>query len=391
MKTLQNSLLILIVIGVHFFQLFSSTAGQIFFDDFENSGGWIRNPYRTDYATSGLWERDNPEQTVYGVTMQSGTTVSGTHCLVTGSQAGLTPGDNDIDNGKTSIRSPDIILPKNGNITVSFSYYFSHYSNSSEHDYFQVKVVGDTAITIFEERGAADVDEAVWETFSTELNDFLGDTVYLLFEAADMYSPSLVEAAVEDIRIENRDFIIKEKIFIYAYDNDTLAPVELYGQEVREYVALDIVVPSRSSSIPARYRFDDYSFSSENINGKKFVCDSLSGKNIACNNLKTNRLITNGLLTCDSMKTAELWVTEDIYPDYVFKDENYILKPLSEIEAYIQKEKHLEGIPTEEEARTGFSVGKMQVKLLEKIEEMTLHLINIDKRIKKLESQQNNE
>ena len=57
----------------------------MFFDDFETSLGWTRNSNGTDTATTGLWERGDPEQTTeHRRAMQLGTTVSGVNDLVTG-------------------------------------------------------------------------------------------------------------------------------------------------------------------------------------------------------------------------------------------------------------------------------------------------------------------
>lgn len=75
------------------------------------------------------------------------------------------------------------------------------------------------------------------------------------------------------------------------------------------------------------------------------------------------------------------------WPDYVFED-NYKLPTLEQLEAHIKKQKHLPGIPSAEEvAKEGFAVAEMQAKLLEKIEELTLHLINMNKRMNQLEQE----
>ena len=57
---------------------------QLFFDDFETSLGWVRNPNNSDTATTGMWERGNPESVYYSGYKQLGTTVSGSNDLVTG-------------------------------------------------------------------------------------------------------------------------------------------------------------------------------------------------------------------------------------------------------------------------------------------------------------------
>lgn len=174
----------------------------IFSDDFESNRGWTVNPSGTDTATLGMWERANPEGTSYsGTTLQLGTTVSGSYDLVTGPLAGSSPGSYDVDGGVTSIRSPNITLPNVSGITLRFSYYLAHLNNSSSADYLRVKVVGSTTSTVFEELGAADNDSAVWATFSVSLNAFAGQTIYLLIEAADNGTASLVEAGIDDVLI----------------------------------------------------------------------------------------------------------------------------------------------------------------------------------------------
>ncbi|MBX3056095.1 MAG: M36 family metallopeptidase [Anaerolineae bacterium] len=176
-------------------------SSDVFFDNFETSLGWVVNPNGTDNATTGQWERGNPEDTNSSGPKQLGTTVSGSNDLVTGRLAGSSAGSYDIDGGTTSIRSPNITLPSSGNITLSFSYYLAHGTNSSSADFLRVQVVGNTTSTVFEELGAANNDDAVWSTFSGSLNSFAGQTVYLLISAADASTASLVEAAIDDVRI----------------------------------------------------------------------------------------------------------------------------------------------------------------------------------------------
>jgi hypothetical protein len=177
--------------------------GTIFFDNFESNLGWTVNPNGTDTATLGQWQRANPETTSSSGTKQQGTTVSGSNDLVTGPLAGSGAGSYDIDGGTTSIRSPNITLPASGNITLSFSYYMAHLNNSSSADFLRVQVVGSSTQTVLEELGAANDDDAAWATFSGSLNSFAGQTVYILISAADASGASLVEAAVDDVRIES--------------------------------------------------------------------------------------------------------------------------------------------------------------------------------------------
>jgi hypothetical protein len=58
----------------------------------------------------------------------------------------------------------------------------------------------------------------------------------------------------------------------------------------------------------------------------------------------------------------------------------YRLRPLSEVNAYIQANHHLPDIPSEAEVKEkGVSMGEMQSKLLGKVEELTLHMIQQEK------------
>nr|WP_299073826.1 tail fiber protein [uncultured Allomuricauda sp.] len=79
-------------------------------------------------------------------------------------------------------------------------------------------------------------------------------------------------------------------------------------------------------------------------------------------------------------------------PDYVFK-KDYDLKPLEEVQNYIKAHGHLPNIPSAPEMeKNGIQLGEMNMKLLEKIEELTLYVIELKKEnelIKKLISVKN--
>jgi hypothetical protein len=98
----------------------------------------------------------------------------------------------------------------------------------------------------------------------------------------------------------------------------------------------------------------------------------------------TQKLSVNGTVRAKEVIVDSGW------SDFVF-DESYKLKALSETEAFIKAEKHLPGIPSAHEiAEHGVSVGEMQAKLLAKIEELTLHQIEEEKRIARLEAENRN-
>src|SRR5215475_35788 len=173
-----------------------------FFDNFETNQGWTTNPNGTDTATTGQWERGDPEATTSGGAMQLGTTVSGVNDLVTGRLACASVGANDIDGGTTSIQSPAITLQGGTTFTMTFSYYLAHLNNSSTADFFWVSIVdGASVTTVFQELGAATQDNAAWATATVNLSQFAGRTIRILIQAADAGGASLVEAGVDDVRI----------------------------------------------------------------------------------------------------------------------------------------------------------------------------------------------
>lgn len=103
-----------------------------------------------------------------------------------------------------------------------------------------------------------------------------------------------------------------------------------------------------------------------------------------------------------NIRAIEIKVEADNWPDYVFKKE-YKLPSLAETEKYILDNGHLPEIPTAAEIdKDGLALGEMNKKLLKKIEELTLHLIEMEKlnkhqkmesdkmekRLRKLESSQ---
>jgi hypothetical protein len=76
-----------------------------------------------------------------------------------------------------------------------------------------------------------------------------------------------------------------------------------------------------------------------------------------------------------------------VFPDYVF-DKNYNLATLKELEIFIKAKKHLPNIPSAKDVcENGINVSELQVKQMEKIEELYLYVIQQQKEIEELKEQ----
>ena len=85
-------------------------------------------------------------------------------------------------------------------------------------------------------------------------------------------------------------------------------------------------------------------------------------------------------------------IVEDVsqWPDYVFR-KGYALPSLEKVETYIKENKHLPDIPSENEIKeNGLSISDMMAKQMQKIEELTLYLIDMKNENEKIK-QKNNE
>lgn len=106
--------------------------------------------------------------------------------------------------------------------------------------------------------------------------------------------------------------------------------------------------------------------------------------------IKTGETEKYRLFVKDGIRTEKVKVdiaSVNGWADFVFK-EGYNLMPLEKVEAFIKENQHLPEIPSEKQivAEGGIELKEMNVKLLQKIEELTLHLIEQNKRIKELEN-----
>jgi len=92
----------------------------------------------------------------------------------------------------------------------------------------------------------------------------------------------------------------------------------------------------------------------------------------------------SGFINADGgLRVKSTWTMEA--PDYVFDTTKYKLMSLADVERFVQTNRHLPEVPSAEEiSKNGLDVAQMNLLLLKKVEELTLHLIEQEKRIKEL-------
>jgi len=166
----------------------------------------------------------------------------------------------------------------------------------------------------------------------------------------------------------NKDLILKNyeniagkgnKIIFTAYGND------LQGPQIRSYLTFASGNDSRMGLVLSSYL--------KGYMDELFLTDGNVGIGKAN---PTNKLDVNGTIHSKEVKVDMLGWT---WPDFVFKKE-YNLPTLAEVEKHINEKGHLENIPSEEEVlKNGINLGEMNAKLLQKIEELTLYMIEMKK------------
>lgn len=125
-----------------------------------------------------------------------------------------------------------------------------------------------------------------------------------------------------------------------------------------------------------------YNYNSGGYGGYFLGRGYFSGKvGIGTYNPGDYELAVNGEIRAKEIKVETGW------SDFVFAD-NYQLMPLDKLANYIKANRSLPGIPKEKEVlKEGVALGEMQAKLLAKVEELTLYVIDQNKEIRELKKE----
>jgi len=178
------------------------------------------------------------------------------------------------------------------------------------------------------------------------------------------------------VRIQNT--LVLKNITI-GCNVDSLVSIDLNGN-VKSIAPSRILVNTTTSNNAGTANFLS-KFSSGNNIVNSSIYDNGTAVGIGTTSTGPYKLAVEGIIGARKIKVTQ----SSPWADYVFNEE-YALIPLLELENYIKNNNHLPEMPSAKEVReNGIEVGDTQVLLLKKIEELTLYIIDQQKRIDRLE------
>ncbi len=185
------------------------TATVLVDDPLEVQGDWVVGA-ADDNATQGLWEHADPIATE-GQPGTDHTPDPAAACFVTG-QGGLLDvlGQNDVDDGKTTLQSPVYDLGADDAAVSFWLWYDNDFAlidadegTAPNSDFFTVDVSGDGGASWTNAHFVGPSGAGGWMFHSFRVSDFVAptSTTRLRFVASDYGLPSVVEAALDDVRV----------------------------------------------------------------------------------------------------------------------------------------------------------------------------------------------
>lgn len=192
---------------------------------------------------------------------------------------------------------------------------------------------------------------------------------------------------------------VNGKLYLHAYDNENGWARSFLNWECHKLVmgvrqgmhahTILELMPGGSSEGELLSRFSMYYALNESQKEERIRFCTLENSYI---NTNANFGIgtTNPLYKLDvrgTIRANEILVNTVSGADFVF-DKSYKLRSLNEVSEYIQQNQHLPEIPSAAEMQEkGVNMSELQIQLLQKVEELTLYIIQQEQRIKELENQ----
>lgn len=193
-------------------------------DDFAVDLGWS---VLNDGATAGIWELGIPVETGFNNAISNpGEDVTGDcggMAYITGNGGGQA-GNDDVDGGKTILKSPMMDLTDYVNPFIQFDYWFFNAGGqSTANDEYVVKIDNGTDVTTIASLPQTNSD---WENYSFSIGPFtsISSTMQLLIEVADTDPGHLVEGGLDAFRVVSTVGTINEEatlnVSIYPNPSD---------------------------------------------------------------------------------------------------------------------------------------------------------------------------
>ncbi|QJB42423.1 hypothetical protein HF324_33065 [Chitinophaga oryzae] len=166
-----------------------------------------------------------------------------------------------------------------------------------------------------------------------------------------------------------------------AYNNSGAAAALLWGQQYGVMIGVEST-SSNYYALNVASSVSPLGSGVTNEGAKSLLCVRADGNvGIGTLNPGTYKLAVEGTVGARRIKVTQ----QTSWADFVFH-ENYQLPSLQELEAYIQQHKHLPDVPTAKEVQeNGIDIGNMNATLLQKVEELTLYIIQLNKKNEALE------
>ena len=186
------------------------------------------------------------------------------------------------------------------------------------------------------------------------------------------------------------------KIILYSIPYQTATTLQLGFEDPAD--ASDPSIATKSASLSAKggmgndaamnFHAAEYNFDFNNTNIYETGIMNVNGKIVCKKEIRVTEVNTDKINT-KGINAKEINVEMGHAADYVF-DEEYDLKSLGEVEEYVKKNKHLPGVPSASEFKeNGMNVSETSNLLLEKIEELTLYMIRLQKEVEQLKEENN--
>lgn len=180
---------------------FAAGYDEVFSDDFETDKGWTAG-LPGDDATSGMWERCNPQETT-AQPERDHTPGAAYNAYITDCAPGTSQGSYDVDGGKTTLQSPVFDLTGQTEARVTYYRWYSNDTGSEPGvDVWVVQVTDDDWASCAELENT-NVSNRNWTRMDFSLGDYidLTDQVQFRFIASDLDGGSIVEAGVDDFSL----------------------------------------------------------------------------------------------------------------------------------------------------------------------------------------------